>query len=211
MCSIIGSPRQETFSHLIDENLERGNFAYGITMIDLQHTTTNFGKSMPQYTLKRIVEKSCYDPVFFLGHLQSPTSAKRDFSVETTHPFEYRSKLLAHNGVLENFEQLKADNPELPVNEVDSSIILPLIDKYGLKAALEKLQGTFGCWLYDTDQYELLVFRSGSTIYTDGINFGSKPLEGWWPLDEGIVYRFNFSKMQYERSISFRTSSGFFI
>ena len=122
---------------------------------------------------------------------------------------------LAHNGILSNFNKLKTKYskyiPKDTINEVDSSIILPMVDKIGLKATLQELEGTFGCWLYDSNTSELLVFRSGSTIYTDSINISSKPIKDWQLLEEGIVYRFNFTKLKYEPIETFQTNNGFFI
>ena len=122
---------------------------------------------------------------------------------------------LAHNGVLSNFDQLKTKYnkylPEGTVNEVDSSIILPMIDKLGIKDALQELEGTFGCWLYDSNTSELFVFRSGSTIYTDDKNISSKPIKNWQLLEEGVIYRFNFTKLKYEPIETFRANNGFFI
>ena len=210
MCGIIGSPDKNGFDHLFNLNKERGNFAYGVVKFNISNNIkvikdTDFDKKIDFED----------DTVFYLGHLQSPTSSKRDFSEATTHPFEYKDKYLAHNGVLSNFDRLKSKYdkylPEGTVNEVDSSIILPMIDKIGLKQTLQELEGTFGCWLYDSKSSELFVFRAGSTIYTDGRNISSKPVYDWELLEEGIIYRFNFTKQKYEQYDTFQTSSGFFI
>jgi len=210
MCGIIGSPYKEAFKHLFKQNQERGNFAYGV----IKFCINNKVKVVKDTDFERDL-KFEDDTVFYLGHLQSPTSTKREFSKETTHPFEYKGMYLAHNGVLSNFEKLKTKyNKHLPantVNEVDSSIILPMVDKLGLKAALQELEGTFGCWLYDSNTSELFVFRFGSTIYTDDQNLSSKPIKNWQLLEEGVVYRFNFTKLKYEPIETFRTNNGFFI
>lgn len=210
MCGIIGSPDKNGFDHLFELNQERGNFAYGVVKFNISNNIkvikdTDFNKKINFEN----------DTVFYLGHLQSPTSTKREFSEETTHPFEYKGMYLAHNGVLSNFEHLKTKyDKHLPpgtVNEVDSSIILPMVDKIGIKYALQELEGTFGCWLYDSKTSSLFVFRSGSTIYTDGRNISSKPVCNWELLEEGIIYIFNFTKQKYEQYDTFQTSTGFFI
>jgi len=209
MCGIIGSPDKNAFEYLFDQNKERGNFAYGLIKFCINNNVQIVKDT--DFTKKINFED---DIVFYLGHLQSPTSSKRDFAPETTHPFCYKGMYLAHNGVLSNFERLKAKygkyNTDV-INEVDSSIILPIIDKIGLRSAIEELEGTFGCWLYDSNTSELFVFRSGSTIYTDGKNISSKPIEDWVLLEENIIYRFNFTKQKYEKTDSFKSNSGFFI
>jgi len=208
MCGIIGSPDKSAFDYLFEQNKERGNFAYGI----IKFCINNNVKVIKDNDFNKKVDFED-DIVFYLGHLQSPTSTKRDFCPHTTHPFEYKGMYLAHNGVLSNFDKLKEKYDKYTdiVNEVDSSIILPMIDKIGLKSALEELEGTFGCWLYDSNTSELFVFRSGSTIYTDGKNISSKPISDWSLLDEGVIYRFNFTKQKYEEYDRFKTNSGFFV
>lgn len=207
MCGIIGSSNLETFGYLFDQNKERGNFAYGTARVNLSSKVSI--KKSDDFSKK---PRFSSDTIMYLAHLQSPTSSKREFENNTTHPFRHGNRVLAHNGVLENFEKLKEENPELNVNEVDSSIILPLIEKYGLVEALQKLQGTFGCWMYDQETSELFLFRSGSTIYSDGINFSSKqPADDWSLLKEGVIYRFNFTHVRYDEYDTFQTSSGFFI
>lgn len=209
MCGIIGSPDKNAFEYLFEQNKERGNFAYGLIKFCINNQVkiikdTDFNKKI----------KFEDDTVFYLGHLQSPTSIKRDFSPDTTHPFHYKGKYLAHNGVLSNFEKLKSKYGKHitdVVNEVDSSIILPMIEKIGLKSAIEELEGTFGCWLYDSNTSELFVFRSGSTIYTDGKNISSKPIQNWNLFEENKIYRFNFTKQKYEETDTFKSNSGFFI
>lgn len=209
MCGIIGSPQKDAFDFLFKQNKERGNFAYGVIKFCINNEVkvikdTDFNKPI----------KFEDDVVFYLGHLQSPTSTKREFTKDTTHPFEYKGMYLAHNGVLSNFDSLKqkyGKHLEYTVNEVDSSIILPMVHKIGLKHTLEELEGTFGCWLYDSNTSELFVFRSGSTIYTDGRNFSSKPQPDWDLLKEGVIYRFNFTKQKYEETDTFNTNSGFFV
>lgn len=209
MCGIIGSPHKDAFDYLFDQNKERGNFAYGV----IKFCINNNVKVIKENDFNKKIDFED-DIVFYLGHLQSPTSTQREFTKDTTHPFEYKGMYLAHNGVLSNFNQLKqkyGKHTGDAVNEVDSSIILPMIDKIGLKHALEEIQGTFGCWLYDSNSSELFVFRSGSTLYTDGKNISSKPISEWKLLEEGVIYRFNFTKQKYEEIDRFNTTSGFFI
>ena len=126
MCGIIGSPDKSAFDYLFEQNKERGNFAYGI----IKFCINNNVKVIKDNDFDKKVDFED-DIVFYLGHLQSPTSTKRDFCPHTTHPFEYKSMYLAHNGVLSNFDKLreKYDKYTDTVNEVDSSIILPMIDK----------------------------------------------------------------------------------
>ena len=45
---------------------------------------------------------------YFIGHVQAPTSAQREWSYDTSHPFESLSWSVVHNGVLTNYENIRA-------------------------------------------------------------------------------------------------------
>jgi glucosamine 6-phosphate synthetase-like amidotransferase/phosphosugar isomerase protein len=113
----------------------------------------------------------------YLGHVQAPTSSSRQVIAETTHPFESGDWLVAHNGVLENFEELKqsyyiSDH----TNPVDSSIIPVLLSELWvgdellcIKETCEKLKGTFACWIVNKVSKNVFFVRSGSTLYMNDI------------------------------------------
>jgi glucosamine 6-phosphate synthetase-like amidotransferase/phosphosugar isomerase protein len=136
----------------------------------------------------------------YLGHTQAPTSSKREYDFKTSHPFSYGNWMVAHNGVLTNFEQLKplVNNP-LAYNEVDTSIIPALLDELEdeledeiqtMSEILSKLKGTFGLWLYCKSSGNTYLARSGSTLYGDYLtnDFSSLPYAKFQPLQEGIIY-----------------------
>ena len=125
MCGIFGSNDIKTFRELYTKNSERGNFVRSVTMLfpggmknDVRVTTKyeqNFDKHIEENPF-------C---IYYLGHVQSPTSNVRKFNIETSHPFNLNNKYIAHNGVLSNHEQLVQEyNLDIEC-EVDSGVILP--------------------------------------------------------------------------------------
>lgn len=136
----------------------------------------------------------------FLGHTQAPTSAKRTFSPTTSHPFQYKDWLVAHNGVLTNDKEIKAQlTDKKSFNTVDSSVIAPLIHTMYKKSndevaaicfALSQLKGTFGVWIYNQRSRNTYIGRSGSTVFANFLtnDFSSIKEKGFVALEEGVLY-----------------------
>ena len=212
MCGIFGSNNIKTFRELYTKNSERGNFVRSVTMLfpggmknDIK-VSTKYEQDFDKH-----IEENPFC-IYYLGHVQSPTSKIRTFNADTSHPFTYKNTYLAHNGVLQNFNELK-EKYELKgkTNNVDSSVILPLIYMSGIKNALSDIQGTFGCWMYEPNMGRLRIFRSGSTLFTNNESFSSVQLPGWESVKEGRIYEFNFSKNKFFEKQAFELKSPFFI
>ena len=212
MCGIFGSTDIKTFRELYTKNSERGNFVRSVTMLFPGGMKNNIkvATKHEQDFDKHIKENPFC--IYYLGHVQSPTSEVRTFNTDTSHPFTYKNTYLAHNGVLQNFNELK-EKYELKgrTNNVDSSVILPLIYMSGIKNALSEIQGTFGCWMYEPNMGRLRIFRSGSTLFTNNESFSSVQLPGWESVKEGMIYEFNFSKNKFLEKQTFQLNSPFFI
>lgn len=156
----------------------------------------------------------------FLGHTQAPTSSQRSFSPSTTHPFQYKDWIIAHNGVLTNDKDLKKTiKDKKAYNTVDSSVIAPLIsakvkevgeEVAGLCKALTLLKGTFGIWAYNQKTGNIFVARSGSTVFANFLtnDFSSLQEENFTALDEGVLYL--LTKEGLTSVGTFKTNSPFF-
>jgi glucosamine 6-phosphate synthetase-like amidotransferase/phosphosugar isomerase protein len=206
MCSIFGSANFNVYSKLYEKGRERGTFAYG--GLFLSHTYDACIKKEGVIELSKNmtinnsdIQMKPSDFYFYLGHTQAPTSAKRVFDENTSHPFYCGEWVVAHNGVLTNDAKLKAlvkDNSKY--NEVDSSVIPALIEKYSeqfpgneveiICTALSKLEGTFGLWIYCKTSHNIYIARSGSTLYANLLTneFSSLPGNNLEPLEEGVLY-----------------------
>jgi glucosamine 6-phosphate synthetase-like amidotransferase/phosphosugar isomerase protein len=145
-------------------------------------------------------KKKINDFNMFLGHTQAPTSSQRKFSPPTSHPFQYKDWIIAHNGVLTNDKSIKKQiTDKRSLNTVDSSVIAPLIDKCFKKTtdevkaiceALSQLNGTFGLWIYNQKTMNVYIARSGSTLFADFItnDFSSVKEKDYIELEEGVLF-----------------------
>lgn len=156
----------------------------------------------------------------FLGHTQAPTSEKRNFSPSTSHPFQYKEWLVAHNGVLSNDKEIKKIlKDKKSYNTVDSSVIPPLVDMKvkemgdevaGICKALSALKGTFGVWIYNQKTGNVFVARCGSTVFANFLtnDFSSLKEKDFVQLEEGVLYLLTKEGMT---SVGvFKTNSPFF-
>lgn len=193
--------------NLYKSNKKRGTFSYGGLLIGHKihailkspGTATLTKKLVIEYGKKR---RNITDFNYFLGHTQAPTSSQRTFSPATSHPFQFKDWVIAHNGVLTNhkeLQQLIANKKSF--NVVDSSIIAPLLDvhykKHGdeilaIIKTLSLLNGTFALWMYNQKSGNVYIARCGSTLYADFLNneFSSLPHpdDSYVKVEEGLLY-----------------------
>jgi len=202
MCGIFGSFNTSKFEILDQANKVRGNFASGL----FYHDSSNYDiqKTEGSFDWNNV---KLPEGLIYLGHNQSPTSSERIWKEHNSHPFISDNWIVAHNGVLTNFNKLKADY--LPGHEsvVDTSIIPALlshiekISKLDIMNDIEKeatliahvldlLQGTFGLWIVNKKTLNIYVARQGSTIFYDKNSFSSAKGNGYKEIKEGVIYHF---------------------
>jgi glucosamine 6-phosphate synthetase-like amidotransferase/phosphosugar isomerase protein len=198
MCGIYGATNKEQFLNLQKLNLKRGDFCQSSLLIN---NSIGFEiHKVPKSSFKeyRFPKRKKFD--IYLGHTQAPTSGKRVFEPETSHPFLVEDWLVAHNGVLTNFKKL-VDQFERPYkNPVDSSII-PFIF-YSLESytsdevsiivqGLEMLEGTFGLWIHNIASGNTYIAKCGVTLFADVYEneFSSTKYKSFESLEEGTLYQ----------------------
>tara|TARA_R100000951_G_scaffold8193_1_gene7431 strand:+ start:5507 stop:6178 length:672 start_codon:yes stop_codon:yes gene_type:complete len=223
MCAIFGAKDRSMFDVLHDANLERGKYAFSCLFArdDQKH---NIYKYEGHPDLHKIKNSDSHE--LFLGHNQAPTSAKRDYDKRTSHPFNSGNWIVAHNGVLSNFKQLKAKYFSGGYrNPVDSSIIPAMLDDLErtlkktseiniVKAILNRLEGTFGVWIYNQTTGNTYIARSGVTLFMNykTKSFSSIRGKGFKEVKEGAIYKLTavggFKKMdEFETKSPFLTLS----
>lgn len=213
MCGIFGSTELKTYEKLYLENKKRGNFAYG-SLYTCNDKSLFMRKEPGTVDLTGdYAWQGEYD--LFLGHTQAPTSVQREFNPRTSHPFEDMYHVVAHNGVLENFDDIVEDVLIGHINAVDSSIIPAMIgylfefpepqsatDKLvnsnkteevvAIEATCNLIKGTFACWIYSKLTGCTYLVRSGSTLFAniETGDFSSTKIPGMCEeeLSEGVVY-----------------------
>jgi glucosamine 6-phosphate synthetase-like amidotransferase/phosphosugar isomerase protein len=206
MCGIFGSKDFKTYIKLYAKNRERGDFAYGSIMYDNKiHAAIKsagvFKLTEKLYlSLKNNKKKSFNEFNNYLGHSQAPTSSKRTYNHDTTHPFHTNGLYVAHNGVISNETAIRNIVKKYrTINEVDSSLIPALIDHFkkseknepkAICHALSMLEGNFGLWILNSKTNNVYLARSGSTIFADFLtnNFSSVKYSDYKPLEEGVLY-----------------------
>jgi len=220
MCGIYGSTCFDKFKQLYNSNTTRGNFANGHVFIGKDRPTLHISKSpgIKKYTAppKDSIE-------IYLGHTQSPTGSVRDFHPATTHPFENKNWVIAHNGIINNFNKLKEDYVPYHKCNVDSSIVMSLLEMYhvsrhtveenhkNVQRVLNMLSGTYGIFMYSKIHNILYVARSGSTMYYDpvDVSFSSTKFTNMIELPEHILYM--IKDKQLHRLTSLSNNSSFLI
>lgn len=204
MCGIFGATEFERYTTLYNLNKKRGTFSYGGLFIDKgmfamikAPGVIELGENIQLSEARKIKDFKMY-----LGHTQAPTSSQRQFTKDTSHPFRCGNWLVAHNGVLSNYNKILENIKDTStVNEVDTSLIPALINQnynegaekdevLAICDALELLEGTFGLWIYNIQSENLYLARSGSTVYADFISneFSSVKTGKYQLIDEGTVY-----------------------
>jgi glucosamine 6-phosphate synthetase-like amidotransferase/phosphosugar isomerase protein len=205
MCGIYCSNDLSTFEVLEEANKKRGNFSTGIfysynkasyNVIKEEGSINWYAKRLPTG-----------DKFIYLGHNQAPTESGRVWKEETSHPFSYGDWVVAHNGVLTNFEELK--NKILPKhdNPVDSSIIPAILaendyilgppmgvedEKANIIQTLELLKGTFALWIVNMRTLNVYIARQGSTLFYKGSNISSVKGRYYRELKEGVLYSYSY-------------------
>lgn len=201
MCGIFGSFNTSKFEVLDHANKLRGNFASGLfyhdkSNYDIQKTEGSFNWN----------DINLPDGLIYLGHNQAPTSSERKWKEHNSHPFIKDNWIVAHNGVLTNFDKLKKDYLPNHENIVDTSIIPALLSHFEktfdvantiekeadlIGYVLDLLEGTFGLWIVNKNTLNIYVARQGSTLFYDKNSFSSAKGIGCKEVKEGVVYRFN--------------------
>jgi glucosamine 6-phosphate synthetase-like amidotransferase/phosphosugar isomerase protein len=175
MCAIFSAPTLIEFKNLYKENRCRGDAAFGL--LALRGRTLPFIKKYKGIAkFDKDIKEFKSDITYFVGHTQAPTSNAQAFNEDTTHPFIDYPWIVAHNGILTNFDDLKRHVPGGSYNVVDSSIIPALLKKYSprfvskdklVEFVMGMLKGTYSVWIYNQCTHDLFIARCGSTLYAD--------------------------------------------
>jgi glucosamine 6-phosphate synthetase-like amidotransferase/phosphosugar isomerase protein len=197
MCGIYGATNKDQYLTLQKLNTARGDFCESNLLINKEgfeiHKIPKRAKSDYRFPKRKKFE-------LHLGHSQAPTSQKRLFSPDTSHPFTVENWIVAHNGVLTNYKELINEFQRPYDNPVDSSIIpyvLYQLSSYSdseidiMVNALEFLKGTFGLWIYNSTTGNTFLAKCGVTLFADVYEnaFSSVKYKFFDPLDEGILYQ----------------------
>ena len=217
MCAIFGSFDKSMLEVLYEANKQRGNFASSVVCLsdDDQYIAKyegdiNFDKF--NYAGRKDIE-------YLLGHVQAPTSAKRTWNYNTSHPFESMTWLVSHNGVLTNEKKLRRKHTRFLENPVDTAVIVELLEKYSqvnktpintIKQVLSMLEGSFALSVVNCETNDVFIARVGSVLhYNNKGNYTTMPGTGYKVLPEGVIMRLNKKTKRWNKAGTFEVKSPF--
>ena len=217
MCAIFGSFDKTMLEVLYDANKERGNFASSVVclsdddqFIAKYEGDIDFDKF--NYAGKKNLE-------YLLGHVQAPTSVKRTWNYNTSHPFETMNWLVSHNGVLTNEKKLRKNHVEFLENPVDTAVIVELLEKHSqfnktsintIKQVLSMLEGSFALSIVNCETNEVFIARVGSILhYNNRGNYTTMPGAGYKVLPEGVIMKLNKKTKRWNKAGTFEVKSPF--
>ena len=216
MCGIAGSTNSKRAFKLYQSNLIRGSYSTGLMTvggwgqnhIEVSKTLGTFNHHEPEFP-----EYST--PIqYTLYHSRGPTVETKQFNPAHNHPFQYKNWIVAHNGIVSNFEKLAKEHflEEDFTGATDSCIIPRLIHKFSLTAGLSKIEGTFAIWAYDEVYNTIYLARNSCTLYanTDTGDFSSTEFEDSKLLEENTVYTLSNGKL-VELPVRIESKSPYFI
>lgn len=215
MCGIFGSNNFSKFVSLYDINKQRGYFSFGMVGINSEVNSLYVNKKPGEINLEHLPSHVEQSHDLFLGHTQAPTSKEREFNISTSHPFVSKSWLIAHNGIINNFTELKQKYKKTHKCPVDSSIIPVMLEKNKNKNILTTLKNTFndikglaGVWCYNNDTQQTFLIRMGSTLFVseNDQSFSSIELPGLIAMKNNSIYEMKEGKIIYQCDIQNNTS-----
>jgi glucosamine 6-phosphate synthetase-like amidotransferase/phosphosugar isomerase protein len=229
MCSLFGSSDVSMYEILFEVNKVRGAFASSIcTLIKddydqvCDHWVGKFQNVVDISKIEFIVNQQAY----IMGHFQAPTSAKRKWDYDTSHPFETMDWLIAHNGVLTNFDYLNMTYTPWNVNPVDSSVIVSMLQQEYedgkkisikkehelLEKVLDRIEGTFALYIVNTNNWNTYICRQGSTLFYDvNGNFSSIAGRSMVEVPEGKIYQLVNNYKSFKQIGEFQSKSPFLV
>lgn len=173
MCGIMGYTGDRSAKNILYSGLKhmeyRGYDSAGIAVLDSKvHSQRVLGD-----TSNFIIEDLPTEPTYGIGHTRWATHGKP--SVENAHPHTFGKITLVHNGIIENYIEIKQ---QLGVSKLksqtDSEVLAALIDsKYqeskdlleATRLALANIQGTFGVCVVSPDcPGQIVAARRGSPL-----------------------------------------------
>jgi len=222
MCAIFGGAETNIFEILYQANKQRGNFASSV--VSLTEGDQHVFKKKGSINFDKF--KYTDDTLYYLGHVQAPTSAKRSWSYDTSHPFESLSWLVSHNGVLTNHDKLKTEYCDFLDNPVDTAVIVNLLEYFTqrsfvhgkkvnpvniIKSALELLQGTYALSILHCFSNNVYLARSGSILHysKSGGYYSSMPGSNLKPVPEGTILKLNKKSKKWNKAGTFNFISPF--
>ncbi len=205
MCGIVGAIAQRNVSQILLEGLSRleyrGYDSAGICTIDKNELNCIKTTGKVKNLKEAVKEKGCLGTIG-IAHTRWATHGVP--SEVNAHPHICENLALVHNGIIENFAELKEQLIALGYNfksQTDTEVLVCLIHHHlqssdnllqAFKAALNEVKGSFGLALIDkNDSNTLYAARSGSPLIIGlgiGENFIASDTLALLPVTRRFIY-----------------------
>ena len=176
MCGIVGYIGNKHAQNLLADGLRRleyrGYDSAGIVTIDDNGATLLRAKGKV-VELEELIAKTTKDDTVGIGHTRWATHGEP--SERNAHPHRAGDIYLVHNGIIENYKELKTELSDHEfVSETDSEVLAALINSLydsettlesAVTQALQLVEGTYGIAVVSTREPDkIVVARSGSPL-----------------------------------------------
>ena len=173
MCGIMGYVGTRPAKQIIYTGLKqmeyRGYDSAGIALVDKELSLTKAVGDTSSLILKELSDNATIG----IGHTRWATHGKP--SVANAHPHTYSDITLVHNGIIENYEELKKYiDPSKLKSQTDSEVLAGVINNFyekendlllATQKALALVKGTFGIVVMSVKSpRQLVVARRGSPL-----------------------------------------------
>lgn len=211
MCSIIGSYSKETFTNLVKLNEYRGVFSYSLSFFPIDGSANVLSKGFGKFPLELLdrFEK----PGYFLGHCQAPTNGLIE-DYDRIHPCAFKpnnsdyNMYLLHNGII---KPDSVDNFNKKLNsdyQWDTQALAEYINNVGLLTALNEVEGSFACVMFNHIGSWLKLFRNEiSPLFVDDeLNISSTRFKNSTSIDHNTFYHLDIQNKTLDKSGEFNNT-----
>ena len=177
MCGIIGIAGTKNISHNILESLKileyRGYDSAGLTILDQQDNLQSCKAVGKVQDLVNKFSETKIEGSTGIGHTRWATHGMP--ALENTHPFVMDNLALVHNGIIENYNEIKkklADQGHKFYSQTDTEVILALIKHYitsgndivqAVLLTVKQLKGNYAFVLLASEK-KLICVKNGSPL-----------------------------------------------
>ena len=177
MCGIVGYVGNKEAQTVLLNSLKRleyrGYDSSGIATLD-QDNQAHLARSVGKIAaLEKVVNMKNLSGRLGIGHTRWATHG--GVTVENAHPHHVGDIYLVHNGIIENYKELKAELKDYHFDsDTDTEVLAALIDSYyqqgsslkdAVAKALQRVRGTYGIAVFSPKEpQQIIVARLGSPL-----------------------------------------------
>lgn len=205
MCGIVGAVAQRDVIDILLEGLRRleyrGYDSAGVAVIK-ENTLTRIRSVGKVCELAKKIEENPLEGSVGIAHTRWATHGKP--TENNAHPHVSGSIALVHNGIIENFQELKDNLMSLNYNftsDTDTEVMAHLVNFYrkeskdlleAVKKTVSKLKGAYGMAIIDSSEPKtMVVARCGSPLVIGlgiGENFVASDQLALLPVTHKFIY-----------------------